>query len=138
MTKFSIVQQENSGPKLPNCITTMKTEIGEHIPGQSLTMSFPVQDMFLNGNRAMQGGFTAAAFDNAFGALTHLEYQTKNMATIDLHINYNRPIFMNDRLIITSYLKAKGSTIASLYAEAFNNEGKIVATATTNIMIMEK
>jgi len=123
--------------QLPGCITTMKPEVGEYIPGMSLTMSFPVQEIFLNPKRSMQGGFIAAAFDNTFGALLHQEIKKNNMASIDMHLNYHRPIFENDRLTITAYLKAKGSTIASLYAEGFNEEGKLVATATTNMIILD-
>lgn len=142
MTTMNNAKQQPSQPniptQIPNCVTTMKTEVGEYIPGQSLTMFFPVQEIFLNGNGAMQGGFTAAAFDNAFGALLHLDTPNVTMATIDLHINYHRPIFVNDQLSVTVYLKAKGNNIAAMYAEGFNKDGKLIATATTNMMISDK
>jgi len=127
--------QKKTDQPVPSCLSIMEPEIVEYHPGKSLTLSFPVLDMYLNGNKVMQGGFIAAAFDNVFGVLSFLEKENINMSTIDLQVNYHRPLTAGDRLVITAYLKHSGNTILGLYAECFNSEGKLAATATTNIIL---
>ncbi len=121
-----------------NCVATMQPEYVSYKPGESVTFKFPILEMFLNPRRSMQGGFVGAAFDNVFGILVLLETKRKEMATIDLSVNYIKPIFVGDELYITTYIKSKGNTICSLYGEAKNKEGKLIATSTTNIMLIQQ
>jgi acyl-CoA thioesterase FadM len=58
------------------------------------------------------------------------------MATIDMCINYHKPIFENDRLEVIVCLKSLGKTIASLTGEGFDKEKNLIATASTNIMLL--
>lgn len=135
MTKINDYLQKYSSKPLPQCINIMEPEFIDYIPGKSLTLSFPVLDIFLNANEVMQGGFIGAAFDNVFGILTFLEKKFTNMSTINMQIDYHRPLVREDRLVITAHLKHKGNTIVSMYAEGFNAEGKLAATASTNIIL---
>ncbi len=121
-----------------NCVVTMQPEHVSYTPGDCLTLKFPILDMFLNPRKSMQGGFVSAAFDNVFGILVLLETKRKEMATIDLSVNYIKPIFVGDELYITTYIKSKGNTVCSLYGEAKNKEGKLIATSTTNIMLIHQ
>ena len=120
-----------------NCVLTMKPEFVEYIPTKSLTFKFPILEMFLNPRRSMQGGFVGAAFDNVFGILLLLETKRREMATVNLSINYLKPIFFGDELFIKVYIKSRGNKISSFYGEASNKEGKIIATSTTNIMSID-
>jgi acyl-coenzyme A thioesterase PaaI-like protein len=86
----------------------------------------------------MQGGFIAAAFDNAFGALVYLTTGQLDMASVDLHVNYQRPIFENDLLTVTVFQKSKGKTVVHASGEAYDQSGCLIATATTNIMLLDK
>lgn len=121
----------------PPCVTVMKPVFKEYIPGESITYIYPVLDEFLNPRRTMQGGFIAAAFDNVLGTLAFLETKLKNLASADLAVYYHRPALAGEELTITAYLKHKGKNIVFLSGEAYNSDGKLVATATTNLVSFE-
>ncbi len=123
-------------PGTINCIDFMKPRLIEYIPGKSLTMAFPVLEEFLNPIRSMQGGFITATFDNTFGSICHYETKGQPMATIDISTTYQRPIFMGDELIITVWIKSMGKTVIHMVGEGRNKEGKLVATATTNFILL--
>ncbi|WP_052085860.1 PaaI family thioesterase [Clostridium sp. HMP27] len=124
--------------KHANCFEVMKPKIIQYTAKESLTIGFPVLEEYLNPDGRMQGGFITAAFDNTFGALCF--YEVKDLAlpaTIDISTSYQRPIFMGDELIITVDIKSMGNTIVHMTGDARNREGKLVATSTTNIMLLK-
>jgi uncharacterized protein (TIGR00369 family) len=86
----------------------------------------------------MQGGFIGAAFDNTFGMLVYLLTKNLAMATIDLNVNYHKPIFESDKLEVTASLKSLGKTIIHMAGEARNRENELIASATTNIYLLDK
>ncbi|MDD2619515.1 MAG: PaaI family thioesterase [Syntrophomonadaceae bacterium] len=122
----------------PNCVKTMESEFVEYLVGKSITYDYPALEIFSNPRKAMQGGFIAAAFDNTFGSLTFLLTGKMEMATIDLSVSYHKPIFENDILRTTAILQSKGKTIVSLRGEAFDRNNNLIATSTTNIILLAK
>ncbi|MDD3269844.1 MAG: PaaI family thioesterase [Syntrophomonadaceae bacterium] len=122
----------------PNCVATMQSEFVEYIVGHSISYDYPALEIFSNPRKAMQGGFIGAAFDNTFGALTFLLTGQMEMATIDLNVSYHKPIFENDILTVTAILQSKGKTIVNLRGEAYDRQKSLIATATTNIMLLAK
>lgn len=121
-----------------NCVKFMKPTFVEYIEEKSLTFDYPVFDIYLNQRKSMQGGFISGAFDNVFGILVYLTVKKHEIASVDLDVNYHRPIFEDDQLRVTTYIKSKGKRIVYLVGEAYNKEKKLVATATSKIMILEK
>lgn len=119
-----------------NCVEIMKQEVIEYIEGESLTCTYPVQEIFSNPRNSMQGGFISAAFDNCFGSLVYFTTGTLNFATVDMDVNYHRPIYINDTLTITVYLKSLGKTIIHLIGEAFDSDKRLIASGTTNIYLI--
>ncbi len=120
----------------PQCSILLDQKTLEYLPGQSLTVDYPVADQFLNLAGSMQGGFIVAAFDNTFGQLCYLVTDKVPIATIDISTTFHRPIFKDDTLKIIARVQAKGKTTISLIGEAFSKEGKLVASAMTNYMIL--
>ncbi|MEA4923996.1 MAG: PaaI family thioesterase [Syntrophomonadaceae bacterium] len=121
----------------PNCVTIMQWEFVEYVVGKSVTCAFPVLALYSNPRKSMQGGFIGAAFDNTFGTLVYLTTKKMNMVTIDLNITYHKPIYENDRLIVTVYIKSLGKTIIHLVGEAFDSQGNLIASATTNLTLLD-
>ena len=119
-----------------NCFEFMKPSLLEYLPNKSLKMKFPVQKVYLNPAKCMQGGFISAAFDNAFGMLCFLATE-KRAVSLDLNTNFHKPIFENDDLIITVCLKYVGKTLINMYAEAFNICGDLIATADSKMMFIK-
>ncbi|HOQ09826.1 MAG TPA: PaaI family thioesterase [Syntrophomonadaceae bacterium] len=113
----------------PYCFSYMQGRILDFIEGESLTISFPVMKNYLNPNGSMQGGFITAAFDNVFGPLCYTATKTTATTTINIITSYHRPIYEGDELIITATVKNKGRTKIHMTAEAYNQENKLVATA---------
>ncbi len=121
----------------PGCWSFMQPEFIEYVEGAGLTLSFPVLEVYSNPRGTMQGGFMAAAFDNTFGALLERVTNRNDMASIDLHVNYQRPIFVGDVLVVRAYIKSTGQTLAHLYAEGFDkSQGRLIATAASNLVFM--
>lgn len=121
----------------PPCVAVMKPTFKEYIPGESVTYIYPVLNQFLNPKKTMQGGFIAAAFDNVLGTLAFLETKSKSLATADLAVYYHRPAMAGENLTITAFIKHKGQNMVFITGEAYNSEGKLVATATTNLVAFE-
>lgn len=121
----------------PNCVTIMQREFVEYVVGKSVTYEFPVLEFYSNPRKSMQGGFIGAAFDNTFGTLVYLVTKRLNMATIDMKITYHKPIYENDRLVVTVHLKSLGKTIIHLVGEAFDSLGNLIASATTNFTLLD-
>ena len=44
--------------KIPPCITVMDPDLLEYVPGQHLTLSFPVKNFYLNGGNVMPVSYT--------------------------------------------------------------------------------
>jgi len=122
----------------PNCVKIMQREFIEYVVGKSVTCAFPVLDIYSNPRKSMQGGFIGAAFDNTFGTLVYLTTKSLSMATIDMNVTYHRPIYENDRLIVTVFLRSVGKTIIHLVGEAYDSAGNLIASGITNITILDK
>jgi uncharacterized protein (TIGR00369 family) len=126
-----------SKQELAPCLSNMKPIYREYKHKQLLTISFPVLDSYLNPRKTMQGGFITAAFDNTFGALSYYSSGRKFMATIDIHTHYHYPIYGEDELTITVHMTSLGNTIVNMRGEAVNRDGRLIATAGTDVMIMD-
>lgn len=133
---FQNIMEKAKREAIANCFQFMKPKIIDCVKDERLTIAFPVLEQYLNPSKSMQGGFITAAFDNAFGALCYYSVEGAKITTIDISTSYQRPIFSDDELIIKVYIKLKGKTIVHMTGEAYNKENKLIATANTNIMII--
>lgn len=122
--------------KFANCLDIMEPTFVEYIPEEMFEIQFPVFDWYLNPFNGMQGGFISAAFDNAFGLL-NIMVTKKDAVTLDLNTSYHKPIYKDDNLTVKVYMKYKGNTIVNMYAEAFNNDNQLIATANSKMMIIK-
>lgn len=141
MARFTSLEQmaqkyQFPGVKHPKCREVMQPEFVEYVEGESLTYRFPVLEMYANPRNSMQGGFIGAAFDNTFGGLVFLLTGKLEMASIDMYINYHRPIFVGDYLYTKAIIKSKGSTVVHMLGESYDGKERLIATATTNIMLL--
>lgn len=124
-------EQIDLGP-VPHCFSFMQGRVIDFNEGQRLTVGFPVLEQYLNPAGSMQGGFITAAFDNVFGPLCYSATQTTYTTTLDIITSYHRPIWAGDELIITATVKTQGKTKVHMMAEAYNRENKLIATATSD------
>lgn len=120
----------------PPSFTSMNGEFEEYEKNKRLVVSFPVDNSQTNPVGVMQGGFIAAAFDNVFGPLSYL-IAKKPMTTIDMNIQYIRGVEVNQRVLVEAVLIAKGFSTLYMTAEMKNAKGKLLATASTNLLIIK-
>lgn len=135
MIKDGIIEEKRN---IPKCVTLMEQEFIEYIAGKSMTHAYPVLEIYANQRGGMQGGFISAAFDNTFGGLVYIITNCLEMATIDLNVSYHKPIYLDDKLIITAYIKSQGKTLIHLTGEAYDSSKNLIATANSNYFIYKK
>ncbi len=102
---------------------------------QTLTYEFPIQEWMENRVGQLHGGIICTAFDLTIAALARF-YAGENFApTINLDVNYVRPSYSGDTLIVTARAASIGKRITHLTAEAFSKKtNKLVATASSVCM----
>ncbi len=120
----------------PPIFIQMESEIVSYEKNKSLTVSFPVREDQTNPMGMMQGGVIAAAFDNAFGPLSYLVAK-KPTTTIDMNIQYIRGVAINQKVFVKAQIEAKGFSTIHMTAEMKTEKGKLLATATTNLLILK-
>ena len=102
---------------------------------KTLTFEFPVQKWQANRVGNMHGGAICTAFDLTIAALARF-YARENFApTINLDVNYIRPVAMDETLAVTAKAVSTGRRITQLTAEArIKSSGKLAATAASIYM----
>ena len=120
----------------PECFSSMKGDYVDYESRTMLCVRFPVERSYLNPMKTMQGGFIAAAFDNVLGPLSYLAAHATCMS-LDLNVNYIRPILEGDALTITAKVVMRGRSTLHITAEGVNTKGKLIATCTTHMIIMK-
>lgn len=120
----------------PPCFVEMQAKFLHYESRTMLKVSFPVTNNIVNPIGTMQGGYISAAFDNVFGPLSYLTAHS-TCATIDLQTHFLRGIKSGDTLIITAKVISRGSQLIHMSGEAMNVNGKLIATATSNVMIFK-
>ncbi len=91
---------------------------------------------------AMHGGMLAAMMDGVIGvaALSLVAPENKLVSTVELKINYFKPVYLNDKLLGKGRVDHQGKRIIHSSGEIYNQNNEIVAKAmgTFNAYPMEK
>lgn len=104
--------------------------------GSSIEVDFPVRDYQANPIGTLQGGILCSFFDDAFGTLAFASLR-RPCITIDVNVNFVRTVKLGETVCIRAEFKSRTRKILHLYAEARNSKNKLVATATSNLMVLE-
>ncbi len=119
----------------PPAFKELSGEFVSYVRKKELTCSFYIEPRFSNPMKVFQGGFLAAAFDNTFGPLCYLA-AGKPTTTLELSVSYIRMIKENQRININARVVARGNQHIYLEGEAFDEEGKLVAKSSTQVLIL--
>ncbi|NTV14848.1 MAG: PaaI family thioesterase [Desulfobulbaceae bacterium] len=104
--------------------------------GKNIAVVFPVGEMQTNPVGTLQGGILTSFFDDAFGILCMVSLH-KPCVTIDMTVNFIRPVKPGSFVVIRAEFKARGKRLLQLSAEAVNSKEKLVATVTSNWLVYE-
>jgi uncharacterized protein (TIGR00369 family) len=107
-----------------------------HEPNRSLTVAFLVREDQTNPVGSLQGGILGSFFDDTFGPFA-FRTTHKPCVSIDMNVNFIRQARPGETVVIRAEFKSRSRTLLQLYGEAYNGKNKIVATATSNMMIYE-
>jgi len=102
----------------------------------SLTMEFTIKPEYRNGGHILQGGVLASFIDDVFGLYSFVATGgTSPLSTVNMSVNYHKavPEGMN-KVVVTSKIITAGKNMLSMSAEAFNENGQLLATAQTNMI----
>ncbi len=135
-TEMEQMSQQFPGVKVPpNCFVWMNIKVLRYESRIMLSIELPVTEAMLNPMGVMQGGFVTAAFDNAFGPLSYVAAKNP-CTTLDMHTQYIRPVPFDELLTVTVRVVSRGSVSMHLSGEACNRKGKLVATCSSNMIVM--
>ncbi len=97
-----------------------------------------IREDHLSPARRVHGGVVSAFFDMACGAAVFATMEPKDFcSTVELKINYLRPIELGDLLLAKSEVVFRGKRLCVLHGYAFRNGEKnpvAMATATYNVV----
>lgn len=120
----------------PQSSLTLGTRYIEITPGKMLTIEIKFDERFGNPLRYFQGGFLAAAFDEACGPLTYMAAQ-KPAVTIEMSTSFIRPFTAKDEWIrVRAEVVSQNQTLLVLKAEARNKDDKLIATSSCHALIL--
>ncbi len=120
----------------PKCFVEMKGKFLEYVEGESIKISFPVDGRFTNPAGNLLGGMISAYFDTTFGPFSYLEAKSPT-TSLDLNTTFIRSIHPDEKEIICeARIVKKTKTFIIFEGKAYNPENKLIATATSRMMIL--
>ena len=99
-------------------------------PARQITFRFHAQEWMRNPNGVVHGGIIATLLDNCMGILTYA-LAGAYTPTINITINYARPILLGSDVLLTTQIATLGRTMAQVTAQIVRADepDKTVATA---------
>lgn len=119
----------------PNSSKTLRSEFLDYEPRKRLFTSFYIEKQFSNPQGTVQGGIIGACFDDTFGPLG-VATARGPILTIDLHVQYIRPIPVEETFFIRTQVISVSRTNIYMQADAYNHKGKLLAQASSNQLIV--
>lgn len=107
-------------------------------PGESIEARWPVLERHLGPAGTLQGGIMAAMLDNTVGPLAYLTTD-RLCVTVGLDVSFVRPVTRADRAVVVR-VEVLDVTRRFLFlrAELRNPDGKLLASAQTELTVLEQ
>ncbi len=124
----------------PNCDLTLGLIcVDKSEPGRTVWRA-KVDERFLNPAGLLQGGFLAAMLDSAMGAsaVTMVGERRVTVANTEMKISFLRSAREHDVLTCVATVLKPGRVITFVEAKVTNDEGALVATASSTYLIKER
>lgn len=125
-------------PELPPpVVRAMEARVDEWERGRRVVMSFPTRTEYAGPTGFVQGGVFAAAFDNALGPVAYTAAEGLVVST-GLNVLFIRPLRVGaSRLIVTAELVEATRRIVFVRGEAHDEDGRLLATCTSELIRVE-
>jgi uncharacterized protein (TIGR00369 family) len=119
----------------PPCAREIKAVFIEYVPSESLSASVDIPPHYANAVGVLQGGFLAALFDNLMAPLSLLVAKGPT-TSLDLTTYFLHPVLPGERLTLIARAHKAGRTVQHIAANATNEQGKLVATASSTFQVL--
>lgn len=104
---------------------------------EEITIEFPVKESQLNEHDTMHAGFITAAFDEAFGIVAAYLGQGSGNVSINISINYIKPIPKGDTIRISVKATSLGRRVLTVTGEChLSSNGLLTNTALATFAIV--
>lgn len=104
----------------------------------TITIEFPVQEGQLNEHDTMHAGFIATAFDEALGIFAAYLGNGKPTVSINISLNYLKPIPKNDSIRIIAKVTSLGRKIITVSGECYLKSNELLTnTALITFAVVE-
>jgi uncharacterized protein (TIGR00369 family) len=100
----------------------------------SLTVEFVVRKEMTNPGKILHGGVSASMMDDVIGMTVFSLGRENFYSTINLSVDYLLPAKVGDVVYVKSKVIRAGKTVINMECEVRNNEHKIVAKCTSNLV----
>ncbi|MBA3773944.1 MAG: PaaI family thioesterase [Ramlibacter sp.] len=118
----------------PRCAREAEARYVEYVPGEKLVGEIVVPERYANPLGQVQGGFLCAMFDNLMAPLCYAA--AGPTTSIDISTSFVRPVTVGEKISIDARIRRVGRRAVHMTAEAFNKDGQLVATSTSNLIQM--
>jgi uncharacterized protein (TIGR00369 family) len=124
----------------PNCDLTLGLTCVDKAADATTVWRMRVDERFLNPAGIVQGGFISALMDSAMGASAVLSVRDRkvSIANTEMKSSFLRPARTGDVLTCTARVLKPGNVVAFLGARVQDEEGRLVATASSTYLIKER
>lgn len=101
------------------------------------TMAFTVKPEFCHSGNICQGGFVAGWIDSAMAhaVMGHTDY-TLSPATLEIKVTYLKAAIKGTRVKAVGWIEKRGKQVVFLEGEVLNEEGEVIAKATSTAQLM--
>jgi uncharacterized protein (TIGR00369 family) len=124
----------------PNCDLTLGLVcLDKSEPGRTV-WQLVADERFANPAGTMQGGFVGAVVDSAMGAsaVTAVQGRKVYCANAEMKVSFLRPVRIGSTLTCTAVVISSGSRTAFVEAEVVDDEGRMVAKASSTYLYTDR
>lgn len=119
----------------PNCILEAESEFEEYENRKRLVQTFPAREKHANPLGNLQGGILSSMIDDTMGPLSFAAARNPT-TTINLSVNFLRAVRCPGLVRVEARVTGLGRRVMYLDASAFDAKGRLVATATSSVLIL--
>jgi uncharacterized protein (TIGR00369 family) len=132
------LQAEGQGPASPPSIRTLIGMRFDEIDQGRVVISLQTRPDFANPLGTVHGGIAATLLDSAMGCAVHTTLAAGvSYTTLELKVNYIRAVRTNGQtLTATGTVIHSGRRIATAEGRVLDEQGKLIAHATTTCIIL--
>ena len=103
----------------------------------SLVMEYEVREEMCNPGHILHGGVASLMLDDVIGAANYITGNEFLMTSINLNVDFLSSARAGEKLKVIAELVREGRNVNHWKAEILNAEGKIIAKASSNLIVTQ-